>query len=99
MRDKEVLQDYRFMAEPNLPPIVLNDGPSNSPHILSISEMKKSLPELRSEARNRLLSAGLSLEHTATLMVSRVYLVYPAQYEWCKIGSLFCAGVGSSGVL
>ena len=25
MRDKEVLQDYRFMPEPNLPPLQLYD--------------------------------------------------------------------------
>ncbi|KAF6040869.1 GATB [Bugula neritina] len=68
MRDKERLQDYRFMAEPNLPPIVLQEGHSTSPHMLSIEEIRAQLPELRPLTVQRLLGYGLSAEHVGILM-------------------------------
>lgn len=80
MRDKERLQDYRFMAEPNLPPIVLQEGHSTSPHMLSIEEIRAQLPELRPLTVQRLLGYGLSAEHVGILMVSialpYIYILY-----------------------
>ena len=59
MRDKEAKQDYRFMPEPNLPPLRLCDSDvalSNSPHMVDIAPLRLALPELPSEARKRLES-------------------------------------------
>ncbi|XP_064482309.1 glutamyl-tRNA(Gln) amidotransferase subunit B, mitochondrial-like [Ornithodoros turicata] len=58
MRDKEVVQDYRFMPEPNLPPLVL-DG----------EEVRK-LPTLPSEHRQRLVDEYCLPLHQAQTIVS-----------------------------
>ena len=71
MRDKERLQDYRFMAEPNLPPVILSQSASDSPHVLSIDNIASDLPELRHHTRLRLTGYGLKLERVAELMVRR----------------------------
>ena len=64
MRDKEAKQDYRFMPEPNLPPLRLCDSdvaPSTSPHMVDIAPLRKALPELPSKTRERLeCEEGLS---------------------------------------
>ena len=57
MRDKEAKQDYRFMPEPNLPPLRLCDSdaaPSTSPYMVDIAPLRMALPELPSETRKRL---------------------------------------------
>uniref|UniRef100_A0A914US36 Aspartyl/Glutamyl-tRNA(Gln) amidotransferase subunit B/E catalytic domain-containing protein n=1 Tax=Plectus sambesii TaxID=2011161 RepID=A0A914US36_9BILA len=51
MRDKEVRQDYRFMPEPNLPPLRLSDGPSDDPNVVSISSIKQTLPAALADKR------------------------------------------------
>jgi len=59
MRDKEAKQDYRFMPEPNLPPLRLCDSDvalSSSSHMVDIAPLRLALPELPSEARKRLES-------------------------------------------
>jgi len=75
MRDKEVLQDYRFMAEPNLPPIIISNQSSNQ-HTISLEEQRGLMPELRSHQRDKLLNCGLKLEHVTTIMVSMVWSSY-----------------------
>lgn len=58
MRDKEILQDYRFMPEPNLPPIRIcdgNDSPENYGNLPNIEEIKKKLPILPETERLELL--------------------------------------------
>lgn len=46
MRDKEVVQDYRFMPEPNLPP--LNLAP------FDLTALRKSMPQMPNHSRNAL---------------------------------------------
>ena len=64
MRDKEAKQDYRFMPEPNLPPLRLCDSdiaPPTSPNMVDIAPLRMALPQLPSETRKRLESEeGLS---------------------------------------
>ncbi|GAV04287.1 hypothetical protein RvY_14590 [Ramazzottius varieornatus] len=58
MRDKEILQDYRYMPEPNLPPLRLFNS-ENSQIVpqgqVDIAVVKKELPELPSVKRTRYL--------------------------------------------
>lgn len=52
MRRKEGLADYRYFPEPDIPEIQLSDS--------FVEEIRKSLPELPSEKRQRYMSLGLS---------------------------------------
>lgn len=61
MRDKEVVQDYRFMPEPNLPPLHLS--------AIDVKGIKESLPELREQARKRLLQLGISIQNVDIITV------------------------------
>jgi len=59
MRDKEAKQDYRFMPEPNLPPLRLCDSSietPTSPHMVDIAPLRESLPELPAQIRERLVT-------------------------------------------
>ncbi|RZF37087.1 hypothetical protein LSTR_LSTR012579 [Laodelphax striatellus] len=70
MRDKEMKQDYRFMPEPNLPPLhieLLNEE-STSKNIVSAPRLKRTLPELPVEMRNRLRSYQLNPQDVYTLV-------------------------------
>jgi len=69
MRDKEKLHDYRFMPEPNLPPIRLYDTASlpavAHDQIINIDELRGRLPELPTEQRRRLSKVyELSEDHS-----------------------------------
>uniref|UniRef100_A0A3P8USQ0 Glutamyl-tRNA(Gln) amidotransferase subunit B, mitochondrial n=1 Tax=Cynoglossus semilaevis TaxID=244447 RepID=A0A3P8USQ0_CYNSE len=61
MRDKEGLQDYRFMPEPNLPPLVVYEDTSSLPDGVDSSQavvmqsLKEKLPELPGVKRDRLV--------------------------------------------
>ncbi|GIY34459.1 glutamyl-tRNA(Gln) amidotransferase subunit B, mitochondrial [Caerostris extrusa] len=60
MRDKEILQDYRFMPEPNLPPIRLYDNSDkdkleNCDNVLNIDDFQKRLPVLPEKERETLI--------------------------------------------
>uniref|UniRef100_A0A8D2D0F9 Glutamyl-tRNA(Gln) amidotransferase subunit B, mitochondrial n=1 Tax=Sciurus vulgaris TaxID=55149 RepID=A0A8D2D0F9_SCIVU len=74
MRDKEGKQDYRFMPEPNLPPLVLYDTTSlpagaDSQQVINIDQIRDTLPELPSVTRERLVQQyGLLPEHSFTLL-------------------------------
>jgi len=62
MRDKEAKQDYRFMPEPNLPPLRLCEGETNQRDMINISPIRCSMPELPAQTRARLRDQyGLSL--------------------------------------
>ena len=67
MRDKESKRDYRFMPEPNLPPLRLVDD-ENEKHSgrtgnLNVSEIRSGMPELPGETRQRYVDElGLSLD-------------------------------------
>jgi aspartyl-tRNA(Asn)/glutamyl-tRNA(Gln) amidotransferase subunit B len=47
MRDKEKKQDYRFMPEPNLPPLRLSQS--------TVDRLARQLPELPQQIRTRLV--------------------------------------------
>ncbi|KAG7458791.1 hypothetical protein MATL_G00224360 [Megalops atlanticus] len=76
MRDKEGLQDYRFMPEPNLPPLLLYDSETAPPpqgvdpqQVVLIDAVRKTIPELPAVRRERLVDTfGLLPEHSFTLV-------------------------------
>ncbi|EDL15394.1 PET112-like (yeast), isoform CRA_b, partial [Mus musculus] len=74
MRDKEGKQDYRFMPEPNLPPLVLYDDTSlprgaDSQQVINIDQLRDMLPELPSATRERLVQQyGMLPEHSFALL-------------------------------
>jgi len=67
MRDKEVVQDYRFMPEPNLPPLLLCDQNDFKSDLINISDFEKDLKILPNQLRDDLLKLGLTLEQVFTL--------------------------------
>ncbi|XP_021013314.1 glutamyl-tRNA(Gln) amidotransferase subunit B, mitochondrial [Mus caroli] len=74
MRDKEGKQDYRFMPEPNLPPLVLYDDTSlpqgaDSQQVINVDQLRDMLPELPSATRERLVQQyGMLPEHSFALL-------------------------------
>lgn len=62
MRDKEVVQDYRFMPEPNLPPLSLK--------CIDLNRIKNNMPELPEQTREHLRTFGLPIATIETLIVS-----------------------------
>jgi aspartyl-tRNA(Asn)/glutamyl-tRNA(Gln) amidotransferase subunit B len=68
LRTKEGAKDYRFMPEPDLPPLVLNDQVFGTPGMDLQSFLTKNLPELPEDAQQRLQKEyGLSA-YTATVL-------------------------------
>ena len=77
MRDKERIHDYRFMPEPNLPPLRLYSDASSPPpgvatdQVVNIDRLRERLPELPEEKRVRLEAQyGLSLNQAIIIVVS-----------------------------
>ncbi|XP_015716792.1 glutamyl-tRNA(Gln) amidotransferase subunit B, mitochondrial isoform X1 [Coturnix japonica] len=74
MRDKEGKQDYRFMPEPNLPPLILYDAKSlpanvNNQQVVNIDWIHERLPDLPSVKRAKLVELyGILPEHSFTLV-------------------------------
>uniref|UniRef100_A0A4W4ETM4 Glutamyl-tRNA(Gln) amidotransferase subunit B, mitochondrial n=1 Tax=Electrophorus electricus TaxID=8005 RepID=A0A4W4ETM4_ELEEL len=75
MRDKEGLQDYRFMPEPNLPPLFVYESVASVPagvdptQVVVIDRLKAILPELPGVKRAQLVEEyGLLPEHSFTLV-------------------------------
>uniref|UniRef100_A0A096MCC8 Glutamyl-tRNA(Gln) amidotransferase subunit B, mitochondrial n=1 Tax=Poecilia formosa TaxID=48698 RepID=A0A096MCC8_POEFO len=75
MRDKEGLQDYRFMPEPNLPPLLVFEDEASLPagveagQAVLLCTLRAGLPELPSVRRDRLVQTyGLLPEHSFTLV-------------------------------
>ncbi|XP_055679866.1 glutamyl-tRNA(Gln) amidotransferase subunit B, mitochondrial [Lutzomyia longipalpis] len=64
MRDKEVLQDYRFMPEPNLPPLRLTSA-----------HLRQTLPELPEETRQKLTRDYVLPLETAIILVNKDILL------------------------
>ncbi|XP_065359999.1 glutamyl-tRNA(Gln) amidotransferase subunit B, mitochondrial [Calliphora vicina] len=80
MRDKEVLQDYRFMPEPNLPPLILDmldeKSDCNDPSsLVSVSAVAKELPELPEETRKRLVEEYKLNQEVAIILVNEPILL------------------------
>lgn len=70
MRDKEVQQDYRFMPEPNLPPLHLNTTGDGDSLLVDVLKLQSELPELPEETRKKLgTEFGLLSDVVAVLMV------------------------------
>ncbi|CAG0888780.1 unnamed protein product [Cyprideis torosa] len=76
MRDKEVKQDYRFMPEPNLPPLRLTEEECRG--FVSVEKLRRSLPELPEQKRNWLAKkCGLSLPAAmAVLLKPDIYELF-----------------------
>ena len=79
MRDKEAKQDYRFMPEPNLPPLRLRDSSTStpststtSPHVLDIAPLRASLPALPAATR-----AALESEHGLAPTIAARLVAWP----------------------
>lgn len=69
MRSKEQAQDYRYMPEPDLVPIVTTDE--------QIEAMRKELPELPDARKNRLMrECGLSVYDAGIIVASRAMADY-----------------------
>uniref|UniRef100_A0A673MRR3 Glutamyl-tRNA(Gln) amidotransferase subunit B, mitochondrial n=1 Tax=Sinocyclocheilus rhinocerous TaxID=307959 RepID=A0A673MRR3_9TELE len=78
MRDKEGLQDYRFMPEPNLPPLFVYESEASVPagvdpaQVVVIDRLSGQLPELPSVKRTRLVETyDILQEHSFTLVVRK----------------------------
>jgi Asp-tRNA(Asn)/Glu-tRNA(Gln) amidotransferase B subunit len=72
MRDKEVVQDYRFMPEPNLPPlrVSLSATVDENSELVHVQTLREQLPELPQRTRDYLtLDYGLSKETAIVLVV------------------------------
>lgn len=61
MRDKEVVQDYRFLPEPNLPPLNLS--------AVDLDALRDSLPELPDLTRDVLTKYNVNPQTTQVLVV------------------------------
>jgi len=55
MRDKEIVTDYRFMPEPNLPPLRLSSSRRFIPGAVDVDALASQLPELPEDVRQRLM--------------------------------------------
>ncbi|XP_004533639.1 glutamyl-tRNA(Gln) amidotransferase subunit B, mitochondrial [Ceratitis capitata] len=79
MRDKEVLQDYRFMPEPNLPPLRLNlsssADSSTSSDIISVASITKDIPELPEDTRSNLIKTYQLNQDVAVILVNEPVLL------------------------
>ncbi|MFA6082624.1 MAG: Asp-tRNA(Asn)/Glu-tRNA(Gln) amidotransferase subunit GatB [Patescibacteria group bacterium] len=74
-RSKEDVQDYRYMPEPDLPPIIAEKADE-----LSASHLKKQLSELPSDLRARLSAEyGLTLDQAQTCVLDPGFCHYIEQ--------------------
>ncbi|XP_013187510.2 glutamyl-tRNA(Gln) amidotransferase subunit B, mitochondrial [Amyelois transitella] len=56
MRDKEVVQDYRYMPEPNLPPLRVNlSSREDYRDVISVPLLRDKIPELPEDSRRNLI--------------------------------------------
>lgn len=77
MRDKEVLQDYRFMPEPNLPPLHLNVNDSNNVNdrqLINVKQIKDNLPELPEETRQKLMTMFDVAQDVAVILLVTIII-------------------------
>ncbi|KAL3275695.1 hypothetical protein HHI36_020445 [Cryptolaemus montrouzieri] len=76
MRDKEEKQDYRYMPEPNLPPLHLSNDEVNQGSV-NVEKLRKSIPELPAQIRERLQKElGLTLSQAVILVNDSVLLQF-----------------------
>ncbi|KXJ76897.1 hypothetical protein RP20_CCG008697 [Aedes albopictus] len=76
MRDKEVVQDYRFMPEPNLPPLHVNVGGGECAPgvIVDAVHIGSTLPELPEETRRRIVGVYNLTPEMAIILVNDITL-------------------------
>lgn len=74
MRDKEVVQDYRYMPEPNLLPLHLNMSENHSDEMVNVNEIKSEIPSLPQDLRNELVNDFKLPEITAIILVNEPFL-------------------------
>ncbi|XP_055617324.1 glutamyl-tRNA(Gln) amidotransferase subunit B, mitochondrial [Toxorhynchites rutilus septentrionalis] len=75
MRDKEVVQDYRFMPEPNLPPLHVRVGGTLSDgDTVDATQILADLPELPEATRNKLVEEHLLTPEMAIILVNDITL-------------------------
>ncbi|XP_001654104.2 glutamyl-tRNA(Gln) amidotransferase subunit B, mitochondrial [Aedes aegypti] len=75
MRDKEVVQDYRFMPEPNLPPLHVNvDGECDADVVVDAVHIGSSLPELPEETRRQIVEIHNLTPEMAIILVNDITL-------------------------
>lgn len=79
MRDKEVVQDYRYMPEPNLLPLHLNMNSNESDEHVNVKSLEKSLPILPQSLRDELINKYKLSETTAIIIVVRFYYDFKSQ--------------------
>ena len=76
MRDKEVVQDYRFMPEPNLPPLHLNlDSEVDVDDLVNVTCIQKNLPPLPQQLREKLVSDMELSQEAAIILVNEQTLL------------------------
>jgi aspartyl-tRNA(Asn)/glutamyl-tRNA(Gln) amidotransferase subunit B len=76
MRDKEVVQDYRFMPEPNLPPLHLNlSGDVKNENFINVPAIKRCLPMMPQEKREKLASDHNLTQEMAIILVNKQILL------------------------
>ena len=63
-RAKEGTADYRYMPEPDLPPVKVYEDPELNPETL-----RKTLPELPNARKLRYVAAGITVKDATTLML------------------------------
>jgi len=79
MRDKEERQDYRFMPEPNLPPlkVVYEPGAGRRGDKVNIADLRTKMKELPEVTRQRLIkSFGVKLETAIIILNTPGFLEY-----------------------
>ncbi|XP_076241646.1 glutamyl-tRNA(Gln) amidotransferase subunit B, mitochondrial isoform X2 [Calliopsis andreniformis] len=77
MREKEDKHDYRFMPEPNLPPLHLcvNENTENKYNLVNVSSLKKQLPKLPEEIRRTLLEDFGITSYTTIAVMNDLALI------------------------
>jgi aspartyl-tRNA(Asn)/glutamyl-tRNA(Gln) amidotransferase subunit B len=76
MRDKEVVQDYRFMPEPNLPPLHLNlSGDVTNEDFINVPAIERCLPMMPQQKRDKLASDHNLTQEMAIILVNEQILL------------------------
>uniref|UniRef100_A0A2A4J252 Glutamyl-tRNA(Gln) amidotransferase subunit B, mitochondrial n=1 Tax=Heliothis virescens TaxID=7102 RepID=A0A2A4J252_HELVI len=76
MRDKEVVQDYRYMPEPNLPPLRVNlNTKIDHNDVLSVPLIQEKIPELPEQSRKNLILQFELRPETAIQLVNEPTLL------------------------
>jgi aspartyl-tRNA(Asn)/glutamyl-tRNA(Gln) amidotransferase subunit B len=107
MRDKEVRQDYRFMPEPNLPPLLLCEDNTNptmhsttNKNILNIEAVRRAMPTTfsQSEIITRLIVEWkIDNQNAIYLLVSIMLSSYIVNDKTCRVIMFtVCFFVGTS---